>query len=72
MGNATLPLNVLSTTIQNGLNAQMPTGGTALASTASITVRTLDGVTYYTHNRVMLRYAGVDGIKTGFIGASGR
>ena len=30
-----------------------------------------DGVTYYTHNRVMLRYAGVDGIKTGFIGASG-
>lgn len=29
------------------------------------------GVTYYTHNRVMLRYAGVDGIKTGFIGASG-
>ena len=30
-----------------------------------------NGVTYYTHNRVMLRYAGVDGIKTGFIGASG-
>lgn len=30
-----------------------------------------DGVTYYTHNRVMLRYAGVDGIKTGYIGASG-
>lgn len=30
-----------------------------------------DGVTYYTHNRVMLRYAGVDGIKTGFIGLSG-
>ncbi len=30
-----------------------------------------DGVTYYTHNRVMLRYAGTDGIKTGFIGASG-
>ncbi|OYW13704.1 MAG: hypothetical protein B7X02_01560 [Rhodospirillales bacterium 12-54-5] len=29
------------------------------------------GVSYYTHNRVMLRYAGVDGIKTGFIGASG-
>lgn len=29
------------------------------------------GVTYYTHNRVMLRYAGVDGIKTGYIGASG-
>lgn len=29
------------------------------------------GVTYYTHNRVMLRYAGVDGIKTGFIGLSG-
>lgn len=30
-----------------------------------------EGVTYYTHNRVMLRYAGVDGIKTGFIGLSG-
>lgn len=30
-----------------------------------------NGVTYYTHNRVMLRYAGTDGIKTGFIGASG-
>ena len=30
-----------------------------------------NGVTYYTHNRVMLRYAGVDGIKTGFIGLSG-
>lgn len=29
------------------------------------------GVTYYTHNRVMLRYAGTDGIKTGFINASG-
>ena len=30
-----------------------------------------NGVTYYTHNRVMLRYAGVDGIKTGYIGSSG-
>lgn len=30
-----------------------------------------NGVTYYTHNRVMLRYAGADGIKTGFIGVSG-
>lgn len=30
-----------------------------------------NGVSYYTHNRVMLRYAGVDGIKTGYIGASG-
>jgi D-alanyl-D-alanine carboxypeptidase len=30
-----------------------------------------NGVTYYTHNRVMLRYAGTDGIKTGYIGASG-
>ena len=29
------------------------------------------GASYYTHNRVMLRYAGTDGIKTGFIGASG-
>lgn len=30
-----------------------------------------NGVTYYTHNRVMLRYPGTDGIKTGYIGASG-
>ena len=30
-----------------------------------------DGITYTTHNRVMLRYDGVDGIKTGFIRASG-
>ena len=30
-----------------------------------------NGVTYYTHNRVMLRYAGTDGIKTGYIGLSG-
>ncbi len=30
-----------------------------------------NGVTYYTHNRVLLRYAGVDGIKTGYIGSSG-
>lgn len=30
-----------------------------------------NGVSYYTHNRVMLRYTGTDGIKTGFIGASG-
>lgn len=29
------------------------------------------GATYYTHNRVMLRYAGTDGIKTGFINKSG-
>lgn len=29
------------------------------------------GSTYYTHNRVMLRYAGTDGIKTGFINKSG-
>lgn len=30
-----------------------------------------NGATYYTHNRVMLRYAGVDGIKTGYVRASG-
>ncbi len=29
------------------------------------------GVTYTTHNRVMLRYDGADGIKTGYIRASG-
>ncbi len=30
-----------------------------------------NGVSYFTHNRVMLRYSGVDGIKTGYIGKSG-
>ncbi len=30
-----------------------------------------NGVTYYTHNRVLMRYAGADGIKTGYINASG-
>jgi D-alanyl-D-alanine carboxypeptidase len=29
------------------------------------------GATYYTHNRVMTRYSGTDGIKTGFINKSG-
>lgn len=29
------------------------------------------GASYFTHNRVMLRYSGVDGIKTGYIGKSG-
>lgn len=32
---------------------------------------TFEGNTYITHNHVMMRYAGVDGIKTGFIRASG-
>ncbi len=30
-----------------------------------------NGATYYTHNRVMLRYSGTDGIKTGYVRASG-
>jgi D-alanyl-D-alanine carboxypeptidase len=30
-----------------------------------------EGVTYYTHNRVLMRYAGADGIKTGYINSSG-
>ena len=30
-----------------------------------------NGATYYTHNRVMLRYSGVDGIKTGYINKAG-
>ena len=30
-----------------------------------------NGVSYFTHNRVMLRYSGVDGIKTGYINKSG-
>lgn len=29
------------------------------------------GVTYYTHNRVIARFTGTDGIKTGFINAAG-
>lgn len=32
---------------------------------------TYNGVTYATHNRVMTRYQGTDGIKTGYIRASG-
>lgn len=36
-----------------------------------ITSFTHDGVTYPGHNRVMTRYAGADGIKTGYIRASG-
>ena len=30
-----------------------------------------NGVTYYTHNRVMTRYSGTDGIKTGYIRSAG-
>jgi|CXWL01.1.fsa_nt_gi D-alanyl-D-alanine carboxypeptidase len=36
-----------------------------------ITAFSYDGVTYPGHNRVMQRYAGADGIKTGYIRASG-
>lgn len=32
---------------------------------------TYEGTTYLTHNHVMMRYEGVDGIKTGYIRASG-
>jgi D-alanyl-D-alanine carboxypeptidase len=32
---------------------------------------TYNGITYPTHNHVMMRYEGVDGIKTGYIRASG-
>lgn len=37
----------------------------------SLTEFTYDGVTYQGHNHVMARYDGVDGIKTGYIRASG-
>lgn len=36
-----------------------------------ITTSSWNGVNYPSHNRVMLRYHGVDGIKTGYINASG-
>lgn len=36
-----------------------------------ITSSSWNGVTYSSHNRVMLRYDGVDGIKTGYINMSG-
>ncbi|HET6248714.1 MAG TPA: hypothetical protein VFE47_13510 [Tepidisphaeraceae bacterium] len=49
VGTQSLPFSVFSTTIQDGLNTNMPTGATALAATSTQTVhvRTLNGVTTY-------------------------
>ena len=49
-GNEDVPFSVLPTTIQNGINALVPTGSTALAatSTQTVNVRTVDGVVLYT------------------------
>lgn len=50
VGNQDLPFSVIPTTIQNGLNANAPTGATALDSTSTqdVSVQTIDGVTLYT------------------------
>lgn len=49
VGAQELPFNVMPTKIQNGINAHLPTGATALAttSTQSVRVLTIDGATYY-------------------------
>lgn len=49
VGNQQLPFSVFSTTIQNALNKNAPTGATALASTSTqnVDVQTTDGVTTY-------------------------
>lgn len=49
VGAQELPFSVMPTKIQNGINAHLPTGATALAttSTQSVRVLTIDGTTYY-------------------------
>ena len=47
VGNASLPLSVFSTTIQNALTSNAPTGAAALTSTSLVSVRTLNGLTTY-------------------------
>ncbi len=49
VGNQQLPFSVFSTTIQNALNTNKPTGATALASTSTqnVNVQDTDGVTTY-------------------------
>ncbi len=49
VGNQQLPFSVFSTAIQDGLNKNIPSGATALASTSTqiVDVRTTDGVTTY-------------------------
>lgn len=48
-GNQTLPFSVIPSTIQNALNANAPSGATALSSdsTQNVQVQTVDGVTLY-------------------------
>ena len=49
-GNEDVPFSVLPGAIQKGINANIPTGATALAtdSTQTVNVRTIDGVVLYT------------------------
>ena len=49
VGAQELPFSVMPTKTQNGINAHLPTGATALAttSTQSVRVLTIDGTTYY-------------------------
>lgn len=49
VGTQELPFSAMPTKIQNGINAHLPTGATALAttSTQSVRVLTIDGTTYY-------------------------
>jgi len=49
VGAQELPFSVMPTKIQNGINAHLPTGATALTatSTQSVRVLTIDGTTYY-------------------------
>ncbi len=49
-GNEDVPFSVLPSAIQKGINANIPTGATALAtdSTQTVNVRTIDGVVLYT------------------------
>lgn len=52
VGNQDVPFSVLSSTIQAGINANLPTGATALAADATqdVSVQTIDGITLYTTN----------------------
>ncbi|MDB5174021.1 MAG: hypothetical protein JWN51_2794 [Phycisphaerales bacterium] len=49
VGRQTLPFSVLPAAIQNGFNANLPTGATALAttSTQNVDVLTVNGLTFY-------------------------
>jgi hypothetical protein len=47
VGNTSLPFSVFSSTIQNALSANAPSGATTLTSTSLVNVRTINGVTTY-------------------------